>query len=208
MDDILKDIKELSFAAGIADTFHGRDCCSALDRVEDFIIKTISAAPTPAPTEKVDVDSLERHTCNCEGDNGTCAECNFDWGWNACIDHLASRGYLPSVQRIDGLDESINEFIETVKDCVGEIHYPHKDVLKAARAYAELQDGEAITTQKQEWRPIESAPHGVWILIFAYGVVCQACWNSNGYWTSFNNNRIALGAATHWMPLPMSPKDD
>ncbi len=35
--DIIKDIKELSMAAGIADTFHGRDCCSALDRLEDYI---------------------------------------------------------------------------------------------------------------------------------------------------------------------------
>ncbi len=35
--DISKDIKELGMAAGIADTFHGRDCCSALDRIEDYI---------------------------------------------------------------------------------------------------------------------------------------------------------------------------
>lgn len=35
--DISKDIKELSMAAGIADTFHGRDCCSALDRLENYI---------------------------------------------------------------------------------------------------------------------------------------------------------------------------
>ncbi len=66
------------------------------------------------------------------------------------IDYLASRGYLPSVQRIDGLDEAIKEFIETVKDCVEEIHYPHKEVLKAARAYAKLQDGEAIARAEQK----------------------------------------------------------
>ena len=55
------------------------------------------------------------------------------------------------------------------------------------------------------WQPIDTAPHGVWILIFAYGVVCQACWNANGYWSAFDNNRIGLGAATHWMPLPQPP---
>ena len=71
-------------------------------------------------------------------------------GWNEAIDYLASRGYLPSVQRIDGLDEAIKEFIETVKDCVEEIHYPHKEVLKAARAYAKLQDGEAIARAEQK----------------------------------------------------------
>lgn len=51
---------------------------------------------------------------------------------------------------ITGLDEAIKEFIETVKDCVEEIHYPHKDVLKAARAYAKLQDGEAIARAEKK----------------------------------------------------------
>ena len=58
---------------------------------------------------------------------------------------------------------------------------------------------------KTEWQPIETAPHGVWILIFAYGVVCQACWNANGYWSTFRENRIQPIAATHWMPLPQPP---
>jgi len=58
---------------------------------------------------------------------------------------------------------------------------------------------------KTEWRPIESAPHGIWVLIFAYGNVCQACWNSNGYWSTFRENRIQPIAATHWMPLPEPP---
>lgn len=58
---------------------------------------------------------------------------------------------------------------------------------------------------KTEWQPIESAPHGIWILIFAYKNVCQACWNSNGYWSTFRDNRIQPIAATHWMPLPEPP---
>ena len=58
---------------------------------------------------------------------------------------------------------------------------------------------------KTEWRPIESAPHGIWILIFAYENVCQACWDSNGYWSTFRENRIQPIAATHWMPLPEPP---
>jgi len=38
MNNSLKaDIKELSFAAGIADTFHGRNCCAALDRIEEAL---------------------------------------------------------------------------------------------------------------------------------------------------------------------------
>jgi hypothetical protein len=42
MNDGLKaDIKELSFAAGIADTFHGRNCCAALDRVEEALTHAI-----------------------------------------------------------------------------------------------------------------------------------------------------------------------
>lgn len=56
-----------------------------------------------------------------------------------------------------------------------------------------------------EWQPIESAPHGVWILIYAYGNVCQACWNANGYWSTFVDSRICPNAATHWMPLPQPP---
>ena len=42
MDEQLKaDIEELRFAAGIADTFHGRNCCAALDRVEEALTKYI-----------------------------------------------------------------------------------------------------------------------------------------------------------------------
>lgn len=58
---------------------------------------------------------------------------------------------------------------------------------------------------KTEWQPIETAPHGIWILIFAYENVCQACWDSNGYWSTFRENRIQPIAATHWMPLPEPP---
>ena len=32
-----KEIRELEIAAGVADTFHGRNCCAALDRVQEFI---------------------------------------------------------------------------------------------------------------------------------------------------------------------------
>ena len=79
-------------------------------------------------------------------------------------------------------------------------------IRKIIMGYAELKENKAaLTAQKQEWMPIDTAPHGVWILIFAYGVVCQACWNANGYWSAFDNNRIGLGAATHWMPLPEPP---
>lgn len=34
---IKKDLRELQMAANIADTFHGRDCCAALDRIEAYI---------------------------------------------------------------------------------------------------------------------------------------------------------------------------
>lgn len=44
------DIKELSMAAGIADTFHGRNCCAALDRIE--------AALLTKPTENVTCENL------------------------------------------------------------------------------------------------------------------------------------------------------
>ena len=54
------------------------------------------------------------------------------------------------------------------------------------------------------WLPIESAPQGVWILINAHGVVMQACWNSNGWWDTFNGNRVVQ--TTHWQPLPPAPK--
>jgi len=149
--------------------------------------------------KRLPYDEIEQRYSNCYLANERVR------GYNEAIDYLASRGYLPSVQRIEGLDEAINEFMETVKDCAGEIHYPHKEVLKAARGYEKLQDGEAITTQKQEWMDIKTAPHGIWVLIFAYGNVCQACWNSNGYWSTFRENRIQPIAATHWMPLPEPP---
>jgi hypothetical protein len=55
---------------------------------------------------------------------------------------------------------------------------------------------------KYEWKPIETAPHGVWVLIHAYGIVTQACWNANGWWETFNGNRISIGGATHWTDMP------
>jgi len=55
------------------------------------------------------------------------------------------------------------------------------------------------------WQPIETAPHGVWILIYAYRVVSMACWHADGYWLTFKDNRIMPIAAKHWMPLPQPP---
>ncbi len=64
-------------------------------------------------------------------------------GWNEAIDYLASRGYLPSVQRIDGLDGAIENLENNV---CGRGHLNDYDdnsldiVIKASRAYLELQN--------------------------------------------------------------------
>lgn len=47
-DEIKKDLRELQMAANIADTFDGRDCCAALDRVEAFL--NTRAQPPSAET--------------------------------------------------------------------------------------------------------------------------------------------------------------
>lgn len=56
------------------------------------------------------------------------------------------------------------------------------------------------------WMPIETAPHGIWIIIYAYKTVAQACWNSNGWWDTFNGNRLDHSAAECWQPLPTPPE--
>jgi len=58
-----------------------------------------------------------------------------------------------------------------------------------------------------EWLPIESAPHGGWILICAFDkLVMQACWHHAGYWNAFDDTRVPEDAVTHWMPLPTPPQ--
>lgn len=61
--------------------------------------------------------------------------------------------------------------------------------------------------RENQWQDISTAPYGLWILIYAYGVVSQACWNANGWWETFNKNQIMPDAATHWMPLPTPPTE-
>jgi hypothetical protein len=51
------------------------------------------------------------------------------------------------------------------------------------------------------WQTMESAPHGVWIMIHAYGNWHQACWNANGWWDTYRDNRIMLHVPDYWKPL-------
>jgi hypothetical protein len=62
-------------------------------------------------------------------------------------------------------------------------------------------------TTREQWQPIETAPHGKWVLICAFDKnIAQACWHRDGYWNAFDDTRIPTEAATHWMPLPTPPK--
>lgn len=75
MNEQLKaDIKELSFAAGIADTFHGRNCCAALDRIEDAL--------QSLPNKWQPIDTAPRDgtfVLVCEKDNSAIYEARFMW---------------------------------------------------------------------------------------------------------------------------------
>lgn len=95
--------------------------------------------------------------------------------------------------------------MDVYKDCVGvppSEDYYHSSVVEALqKENVELK----AKLAKTEWQPIETAPHGVWILIYAYRVVSMACWHADGYWLTFKDNRIMPIAAKHWMPLPEPP---
>lgn len=53
-----------------------------------------------------------------------------------------------------------------------------------------------------EWQDMDSAPHGIWILIRAYDITTMACWNGGGFWSTFMDGRVSKTAAEGWMPLP------
>ena len=64
---------------------------------------------------------------------------------------------------------------------------------------------------KPDWRPIDTAPHGVEVLLWFPGTqwssgkveVGMAVW---GWRNEVANNISRHGYATHWMPLPEPPK--
>jgi len=57
-----------------------------------------------------------------------------------------------------------------------------------------------------EWFSISTAPSGEWIMLYAHDCVFQACWNSNGYWSSYDNSRVFTYEGMLWQPLPTPPK--
>lgn len=65
---------------------------------------------------------------------------------------------------------------------------------------------ERLAVQKvEEWQPIETAPKDQHILIYTPHLACQIVgwWSANSGW---GNNAFERVKATHWMPLPESPK--
>lgn len=57
-----------------------------------------------------------------------------------------------------------------------------------------------------EWQPIETAPQGIWILIFGeYNYVWQACWfEADKCWCT--EGKMLIRSPTHWMHLPEGPQ--
>lgn len=90
-------------------------------------------------------------------------------GWNEAIDYLASRGYLPSVQRIDGLDEAIERVVSDCQYVQSECGVSDEDidpydlVVEAARAYAKLQDGETQQPADAVVPDSDMFPDEVWL---------------------------------------------
>lgn len=41
--------------------------------------------------KRVDLETLYKNTCNCEGDGGPCLQCTHDFGWNEAIDDIKSK---------------------------------------------------------------------------------------------------------------------
>lgn len=41
--------------------------------------------------KRVDLETLYKNTCNCEGDGGPCMSCAHDFGWNEAIDEIKSK---------------------------------------------------------------------------------------------------------------------
>lgn len=41
--------------------------------------------------KRVDLETLYKNTCNCEGDGGPCMSCAHDFGWNEAIDDIKSK---------------------------------------------------------------------------------------------------------------------
>lgn len=63
--------------------------------------------------------------------------------------------------------------------------------------------------QAQEWRPIETAPHGEEVLLGWLG--WDGAWNmevSQASWSWGAKTKISRhGQATHWQPLPQPPRE-
>lgn len=94
--------------------------------------------------------------------------------------------------------EGLERVVELTKE-----HTPNVDELHLVLGHYIGKAMSALTdAERMVWREMDTAPHGQWILISAYGSVCQACWNANGYWTTFADNRIQPTTAEKWMPLP------
>lgn len=57
------------------------------------------------------------------------------------------------------------------------------------------------------WQPIDSAPHGQWVLVyfarFKDYAVCR--WNDEGQWEDEDDSRYT--SPSHWMPLPAPPQE-
>lgn len=57
------------------------------------------------------------------------------------------------------------------------------------------------------WAPIDSAPHGQWVLVyfarFKDYAVCR--WNDEGVWEDEDDSRYT--SPSHWMPLPPAPQE-
>lgn len=83
-----------------------------------------------------------------------------------------------------------NQLMEDVDNGV----YSKDELLKALNVLQRIAQGD-------DWFPIESAPHGIWIMIHAYGNWHQACWNANGWWDTYRDNRIMLQVPEYWKPL-------
>lgn len=107
------------------------------------------------------------------------------------------------------MSAKIDEALEAL-DNITENPYVDGTIPYTAHKEAVRLSKEKIRTalESMKWRDIESAPHGVWILIYTCGIVTQACWNSNGWWDTFNGNRIDYSAAECWQPMPQPPESE
>lgn len=143
----------------------------------------------------------------------------FTKGYNAAIDHLASRGLIPSVAKIEGIEEAILYFQHDKheEETPYAITWDEKMrcVLQAARAYAKLQDGAPLTSPKQEWRPIETAPKDgtdiyatrVDLVVFRPSIIYFEQHENKG-WLCSQTHKPVKSQPTVWQPLPTPPQGD